>query len=51
MSTKHKVVLIFKAGADLVKTDETSKGSSTESKTRGEKGDILWANIDPAVGV
>jgi len=38
------VFFIFKDGADFVKTDGTSKGSSIGSKI-GED-DILWANSD-----
>lgn len=41
--TKHRVFLIFKDGADCVKTDETSKGSSIGSK---EEDVILSANSD-----
>lgn len=50
MFTIQKVVLIFKAGADCVAAAEPSKFSCIESKLR-ELGAILWAKMDPAVGV
>lgn len=49
-STKQRVFLIFKVGADWVAATEPSKFSCIESKI-GELGVILWAKMDPAVGV
>lgn len=50
MLTTQKVDLIFKAGADFVATAEPSKFSCIGSR-KWEVGDILWAKMDPAVGV
>jgi len=50
MFTTHRVDLIFKLGSDCVATSGLRKLFSIESK-KGEVGDILWAMMDPAVGV
>lgn len=50
MFTTLRVDLIFKLGSDCVATSGLSKFFSVESK-KGEVGDILWAMMDPAVGV
>lgn len=48
--TTHRVLLIFKDGADCVNTDELSKGSSIGFKI-WEDDVNLWDKIDSAVRV
>jgi hypothetical protein len=51
MFTTHRVDLIFEIGADCVVTSGPSNFSSIESRKGEVGGDILWAKMDPAVGV